>query len=174
MVLTAHSATKASFHVIYKLYVLDGKEVMMRNKKAIKNLCKSLRLDSLRDTMGEAVIDHSVYKDGTLRTYLSVKSNKDNRPLIFAPYSQHISELEGFIGYCADNIPALYGRDEIANLDDVNRVEQSTTLTTELDEAIRGFVHREFSVPLEKMGKTDKFGAKEPFCLYRGLQGQPV
>jgi phage/plasmid-associated DNA primase len=174
VVLTAHSATKASFHVIYKLSVDDNMEVMMRNKTVIKNMCKTLRLDQLKDKNNCSVIDIQVYNDGTLRTYLSIKSNKDVRPFLFARYSEHISELEGFIGYCADDNPALKGREQLVDAPDfVDTVIQTTTLPEQLDQAIRQFVHREFNVPLDQMRKTDKFGEREPFSYTVDFKHNP-
>lgn len=68
IVLSSHSPTKKSFHVVLNVFDNEGNTVLLQNVALMKKLFKTLGLHNLRDIDNKHLIDPSVYREGLFRT----------------------------------------------------------------------------------------------------------
>ena len=96
ILLSSHSESKISYHIIYRIVDSNGKPILFDNVTSVKNLCIELCLDK--------IIDMSVYRDGLFRTYNSYKYNeKEKRIFIKDSRSDDFLFKESFVCYAINN-----------------------------------------------------------------------
>ena len=154
IVLSSHSSTKLSFHVLYRLKNEQGKQIYFRNVSSVAKFYDQHHLERFKHE-GKSIIDRVVYRDkgGLFRTYLSNKVRGENRPVIKAPMSDEFTVEETFVAYCPEIENAMFYKPksvQVENTQKERRVSSTRTIQEdftpgdELKEKLKKMIEKEW------------------------------